>query len=774
MKKIFLLFFILSTIPVLASEDFNAFTQYSNVAVCGCGLSDQKITVQNTGDIYSNYLLTLDEYSSKYGTILPNQFTLMPGEQKIASLLTNAPCNTDLSYTSRVNVQTDLGLTKTLSMSFDFNKCSNIGMSLAGDSYANCACKPIVYAITLQNIGSFTDTYNLGYSDLPEGSTVSFSQNPTVLNSGETNIVYASVTLPCSYNDLAEGKFIVVSSLNEESKEQEFLSGIISCYNTTLDVQDKILCVGKESKIEFTLGNAGRFNNTYNAYLTGAKWASLKLENMYIQPDAFQKKYFSVTPDKSGDYSLTIKVNDKLGIVNEEKKVVTKVTDCYSYQKKFSQIEQQMCPGMSRTYKLNLTNTGTKDEQFGVYLDGPSWGSISKNSVTLQPNETKQLELYFAPSRVSNGDFILTIFLDDKKEEIPIKIDVPAKSTCYSSYIVEDTVRSDVGNNSIRVTLKNNGTQGAWFNVSMKRHSTFSMSPSIIWLWPNEKKNIYLWSTAKDYGNYNSSFDINVQGLRYYDHLGIKIEKENYLWIPILLVVILLLLFLVLLLRKRHEKAPELERIKVPRKLKSKKIVQEPILPKILFYILAFFLIFILFFLILYYSMLVALFVSYLPYVIAGVVLALIVIAIFRKSGKLRGAILFFAFLMLVVLSILLIISFSKQSNSEDTFVNQTLVSGREKVIDLSSSFFGEPTSITVSGNNYITVKIQAQTLTLSADQGWYGTEKLTISAIRGDTLLRAFTINVNVVEDLMPRIFAFIVLIFVDLLIIALLLFKK
>jgi P pilus assembly chaperone PapD len=782
----FLTFLLISTVYA-APEDFQLGLQKKSNDVCSCGFSEQELYIQNSGQIYSNYLVTLDSKSAKYSTVLPSQFSLQPGQQQTVSIMTNAPCGKQASYTSEITVQTDLGTSKTLEQGTNLAKCSNVDLKVQQSGLANCNCVPTVYTMDVKNTNSFLDTYYLSYS---ADAFVQFSQNPLILGPGESATVYAQVILPCGFNGVEDGKFIAKSAANNDIAEADFSLGTLSCHNTTLDVANHDLCSGKDSKISFSLGNNGKFNTTYNLYMSGARWAEFKAEGIKLKPSESKQQYFTVNTSKPGKYSLNFHVEDTNGIVSLNKKIDVNVSDCSAYKTEMWQVERELCSSSKYDYAIKLSNTGTRLEAFNLSVNVP-FAKLNVNKLYIQPGTSQEAMLTVNTPVSGNVSIDLTIDLDGKKQIIPIGFKIVPKTECYLASILESNITFS-GNKTAQFTIKNTGRKGTQFIVNSTTKGVIT-DHQYAFLWPNEKARFYLIGNL----SVNKTVNLTMSTLGNANKGSILILKEQKKesligWYVAAFVLVVALLLLLFSSRKKEEKEEKIavERINIPKtkvsvtKTKSLKNANEKRdFSKVQDYVKIAFVVFVItlvgVLVGVYHSSLYNLLLANVFYVLTCIALVCLILVIFDKmfwqSKALKVLISLICFALLV-LSIYQVMNIrGAPDTSDESFFRQYFVQGQEHVIDLSQVFIVQNNTInfSVSGNKNVAAKINGSLVRLTSD-GWEGSENMTFTATDSNNLsITTPHVTITVFSDNSSDLLRYALLIFSVLVILYLILLR-
>src|SRR3989344_183518 len=102
-----ILFLLVSIRASLAlQEDFNAYANQQSIYACACGLSQDNIVVENTGDVTSTYSLMQSGTGANFSSITERAFNLKPGESKLITNFIRAPCGITGEYDLKTQFET--------------------------------------------------------------------------------------------------------------------------------------------------------------------------------------------------------------------------------------------------------------------------------------------------------------------------------------------------------------------------------------------------------------------------------------------------------------------------------------------------------------------------------------------------------------------------------------------------------------------------------------------------------------------------------------------
>ena len=330
MKKtlILLLVLILSLFTVSAFEDFSVATAPS-VSVCACTSQDIPVTVTNAnaldqsktfiiGDtttesttssgVPSTYSVAYSGSGGVFATALPPAFGLSSGQSGDFITRIGAPCDAQGVYDLTTTVTTGQGLGKSFAQTVSIQQCSNLGVTQGVQGSKVCPCKPAVFSFSLQNAGSFVETYDLVVdSDLAE--YISLSEAPVLLSPGQTKIINLYVNSPCEIF----GVYDINVLIEARNSGQEYWKGFQvefdqACYDYDISLgkaqarsaNNSIpfeafagtyeMCELEEVLVPIKLLHTSNISNAYTLELDAEEWVSISADSVSLQKN--QQTFF--------------------------------------------------------------------------------------------------------------------------------------------------------------------------------------------------------------------------------------------------------------------------------------------------------------------------------------------------------------------------------------------------------------------------------------------------------------------------------------------------
>ncbi|MBI2575300.1 hypothetical protein HYV82_05440 [Candidatus Woesearchaeota archaeon] len=179
-----------------AVNDFSAYAS-PNINACGCGTAEGSITIRNTGDFENLFVISASGGAAEFVTIFPQSFTLKPGEQETVHEFVSSPCGAEKekAYDLAVGIRTDTNLQKAMSQKVTVTGCSNIGLALSYQNNTGCRCNKLTYVFTLNNTGSYAETYKFAADGLARNTAI--TPRETTLGPGNYETIRLQLSPEC-------------------------------------------------------------------------------------------------------------------------------------------------------------------------------------------------------------------------------------------------------------------------------------------------------------------------------------------------------------------------------------------------------------------------------------------------------------------------------------------------------------------------------------------------------------------------------------------------
>lgn len=361
-----------------------------------------------------------------------------------------------------------------------------------------------------------------------------------VLAPGEERAVYTYLT-PMSNTFPANYDLDVKVNTADSSKIAHHTINVKDCHALTTSADlVKETCSGEKVTYEINVNNLGEFQEIYNLNVEGniKDKVSLSENNIKLNPDETKKIIVYVeSPKESGDYEFEVVTKSQTGAVSYTKFRLV-VNSCYDYSISADKDFLDFCDQSKQIVTLTLTNNGKLANQYGLSVDGPLWASLENTKVTLNPKESRKINLILTPDYSVSGNFEIKIkTLPDKgdtKAETVIKTKI---NDCNSVFVNVMGAKDEICNlitAKYDVVVKNNGKVAHTFIVnldapkwvSLDESKSFNLAPEA------EKKLKLVVSPGFDVESTDYKIKLKVvaadePGINYEDSISIKTVSKK-------------------------------------------------------------------------------------------------------------------------------------------------------------------------------------------------------------------------------------------------------
>ncbi|MBT7366659.1 hypothetical protein HN814_00510 [Candidatus Woesearchaeota archaeon] len=563
------------------SEDFWAFSNQKTVNMCACELKEEWVTIQNTGDITSSYLIESNGEYGKWTTQAPNFLILEPGEKQNIQNFINIPCSARGEYEVGVMITTALGLEKELIQTLDVKNCPNVEIVQKFDQTLNegvCPCTPMEYTFEIYNTGKHSETYNLKIEE-EYSKYFTLSANQLIVEPGQLEVVQAFINLPC---EIYGQQNVTLSVLTESSKvlgETEVALNINKCYDYKfINDPNYSACQNAANYIPIQIENQADFSNTYSLELVAPEWTNLENSSLkvYSGETEFTNLLAIPTKDHNETYEVIILGESDKG--DEQKNTTLQITpeNCYDYELVYGitveNADLYSIYERTEEQKVLVQNSGTKELIVQVELsDAPEWVTLKGHKeFEIGPEEFKEITLKTEtpPGAKKEYEFNLNVNLlnlDNETRQTPITLGIVNAETAYDVEVIGTEEEIQVLNYEAtgrEITIKNDGMKSGKYHLELEANPWVTLDTNVVEISPMEGQIINVnVAPTEDVAEmlYKATLYMTVEGedLTYAHEFNVRVgEKsplENLYWIlggALLLLIIVLVIVLLLLGRK--------------------------------------------------------------------------------------------------------------------------------------------------------------------------------------------------------------------------------
>lgn len=501
---------ILLTVLVLISssvsaiaEDFSAFGEKKDVSVCACDLTTDHITIHNTGDITSTFMIDTEGGAADWTDLAPQTFYLEPGEVKTVERFIKVPCRARGDYTLNTTVRTLFDMEKVLEQTLKVQNCPNIQIipKFSG-AQQECPCTPVQYGFEVINTGNHIETYEISVE--PYSEAIALSTDFLVLEPGEKQDIIVFISLECgqygvkifTFNALAQGTGIL--------GQTDFTLDINKCYEYDIVVGEEYkVCQGIPNIIPFQIDNSANIANEYFLAVEGTDWAYSENETIPAWGGETKESNILVFPpdEEESLHTITLRSMSSRGEEERIKDILLETEKCYDYELVETKSVFQATECKTKDHIFILKNIGGRDTTYYVDLEGLEWMETSHEPITLGAGQESEIIIRGASPCETAGEYLENIYITIEEinqtylEEKTVTVHAKDEAYMPEIEIPEIKITYEGGDNEIKIT--NTGFETATYNLGLTASDWMALDQSSITLAPGENTTtlIQTWPT---------------------------------------------------------------------------------------------------------------------------------------------------------------------------------------------------------------------------------------------------------------------------------------
>ncbi|MBU2522702.1 MAG: hypothetical protein KKE23_00220 [Nanoarchaeota archaeon] len=475
--------------------------------------------------------------ASTFSTTVPNSFST-EGSQNIYSYITPSSKISPGDYTLRIKLS-DGSEQKEHDYSITVKDCQKTEFS-AESKKVTCPCQKTEFVLNIVNNADYSENFTLSAEGTLKG-WIEFSEQSFRASSGEEKEIIAFVHAPCNINGQYDITFKLKPSRYFSSLSAKSEMDIQPCYDYSLNFENRVYfaCENEQLIVPLTLSNEGSSDNSFSIDIDGPDWITYEKS---ADVDSGESNIINLimNPPRDSAGNFTIKVNalSEYGNVNKKAETVMSVENCHELSMNFENDKETIC-NMDKEYSylLSIRNSGKLHEDIDLSIEGPSWASLSEDSMFVERNESKEVyvDIKF-PSDMEAGEYEIKVIASGAtRSESTFIINTKYPEDCFSSDISSEKDSIEVsleGASIIAIEVKNDGLEESTFIIGLDGDaSLFSMiNPEIITLSPEKSETIYVYISPPSFTelrDYDLSIYSRVKDTNLVSSEDIKITVVN-------------------------------------------------------------------------------------------------------------------------------------------------------------------------------------------------------------------------------------------------------
>ncbi len=569
------------------SEDFSAFASTDTINACACDLTTDHISVHNTGDVTSTFMLTAEgSKAAEWTELAPQTFYLEQGEVKQVERFIKVPCSARGEYTLNTTVRTLFDTEKTIEQTLNIKNCPNVQIipKFSG-AQEECPCTPVQYSFEVINTGQHVEMYEISVEPYSDG--ISLSTDFLVLEPGQKEEIAVFINLPCgeygekifTFNALARGTGIL--------GQTDFKLDIKKCYDYNLLIgTEYAICQGVPNIIPFQIDNKAEIANEYFIETYGAEWAYPENQTISAWGGETKESNILVFPpnEEENIYELAVSTLSARGEEERFTEILVETEKCYDYQLIDTEGVFEAVECTPKDHKFILKNIGSREATYHIDLEGLEWLTTTTQPIVLGAGEEVELVISGDTPCESAGEYTENIYVTineiDQTYVEEKTFTIHPKAEAYLPNIEIEDLKITYEGGDMPVKITNTGFETVTYDLRLAASDWITIDTQSMTLAPGENATAVLQAyptneTLPDI--YAGEFIAKVRGeeIEYVTEFYIDLKESRGLplwaWMAMgggaaILIIIIIILALVLGKKPEKEKKTEIKEDKKPKK----------------------------------------------------------------------------------------------------------------------------------------------------------------------------------------------------------------
>ncbi|MGM5479835.1 MAG: hypothetical protein ACQESC_00055 [Nanobdellota archaeon] len=463
------------------SSDFQMSADTKVLSACECSTISESLRVVNQGTTALRITL---ESNRDYVLFADDSFVINPGDTKDIQVYIKAPCTALSEDTITIKGTSSSGKVEAFTQEVLFSNCQNLKATLPNSSISTGVCEPFTSVVSIENVGSFKETYEVSINDFEKYATMSAQE--VAIAPGESKDVFVYYSLPCDiYGEYSLDFDVFALKNNRETTITQQLS-IPKTHTAEVSLTgDFDICQEDISRddILFSFTNQNNFTDSYRLKTDSPSfaddgfglWHTIFGKKIILAPnESFNQviELSNLDSVKKGLYPIEFSVTSLNGDVTDIVRENISVADCHDGSLTLHDVPETFytCEGDSVSKGIDVHSTGTQESRFDLVLTAPNMLSVENKTLFLSSDESYVTSLQGIVSNDSN-EYPITLDLHTKggvvdSEEFTFVAD--STSTCYGISTTGLSEKMTYDQDNVGLTFKNEGTRHGTYVVSLE------------------------------------------------------------------------------------------------------------------------------------------------------------------------------------------------------------------------------------------------------------------------------------------------------------------
>ncbi|MBD3155203.1 MAG: hypothetical protein GF368_00930 [Candidatus Aenigmarchaeota archaeon] len=360
------------------------------------------ILIENQGQVDEVYSISIQGIPELWYSLSHEAIEVPSGEEREVYLfITPQPSEEDV-YVGEL-------LVNGISQTFQLNIIKEHSLQVSMPSQlTSCICEQDQTMIVVQNTGKYEENIELVLSgDALE--IIEVEADIFVVEPNESLQIPVTIKEACETEQRNYNLEVRVESVSSYASAFTFSTvQKKDCFAFELSYPEEVsTCANAEQSFKISVTNTGIREDSYEIGIEELGYSDI----IDLEPGQTQEFEITFMEEEEGIYGIPFTVSSdsvsKDGLVNFI------VERCYGVDLELDTDELTIESGKGRLTNPSVKNTGTRADTFGI-TSSAIWIAIRPLNVTLLPNETQEIFVYYSPEFGSVGEFDVELLVESE------------------------------------------------------------------------------------------------------------------------------------------------------------------------------------------------------------------------------------------------------------------------------------------------------------------------------------------------------------------------
>ncbi len=385
---------LLAFVPAGMAATPDVTVESLNGQACPTGSGEYRVSVHNPGPAADRYDLSVHGPWSDATVLDDTSLRVGPGETATTYLWVRAPADAapgDHGF-SVAAASSNTGATRQGDGVVTVLSCRGVDVSLAA---ADPVCRggETAARMTVTNTGQVAETFQLSTSHGTLGT------DAVTLEPGASRTVDVTVQRDTAVNGTMEVAAASASSYASATASAPVTVEACRSVDVAVDAPDATCLSDGNASVTASVENTGSVADTYTVTWRG--------ETRTVTAGAGEtaRLDLSLPVDEGENVATVAAASDALDAVTAEQDVTVTGETCYAVDVAAGEGRVTAEDADQTLLTVDVHNPGTRENTYGLAIDGPDWMDIRPDELTVAPGGTRPVTVYISPDFFGNGTY---------------------------------------------------------------------------------------------------------------------------------------------------------------------------------------------------------------------------------------------------------------------------------------------------------------------------------------------------------------------------------